>query len=103
MQSRTRISWLILILISLSYSKAVVSATIVTKWNEAALQAIRVTNPGPPIAARALAVTHTCMFDAWAAYDKKAKGTRLRDRLQRPANERIAANKEKAISHAAYK
>ena len=65
--------------------------------------ALDVSNPGPPIAARALAVTHTCMFDAWAAYDKRAKGTRLRDRLQRPANEHIAANKEKAISHAAYK
>jgi hypothetical protein len=75
----------------------------VTKWNEAALQAIRLTNAGPTIVARALAVTHTCMFDAWAAYDKKAKGTRLRDRLHRPANEHIAANKEKVISHAAYK
>ena len=67
MQSRTRVSLLILILISLSYSKAAVSATIVTKWNEAALQAIRVTTAGPTIVARALAVTHTCMFDAWAA------------------------------------
>ena len=99
----TRLLLLISMLISLSYSKFAFSATIVTKWNEAALQAVRLTHPGPPVVARALAVTHTCMFDAWTAYDKKAQGTRFDDRLRRPASEHTAANKEKAISHAAHK
>jgi len=27
---------------------------------------------------RALAVVHTCMYDAWAAYDEHALGTPLR-------------------------
>ncbi|MBK8814118.1 MAG: phosphoesterase [Methylococcaceae bacterium] len=75
--------------------------TVVTKWNDAALEAIRVTHPGPPIVARALAITHTCMYDAWAAYDARAKGTRFAGNLRRPIGERTDANKEKAISFAA--
>ena len=51
---------------------------------------------------RALAIMHTCMYDAWAAYDSTAKGTRLGASLRRPANERTLANKQKAISFAAY-
>lgn len=76
--------------------------TIITKWNDAALEAIRVTHPGPPIVARALAITHTCMFDAWAAYDNKAKGTRFGKNLRRPNGERTDANKAKAASFAAH-
>ena len=34
--------------------------------------------------ARALAILHTCIFDAWAAYDKKIVGTRLGGSLRRP-------------------
>ncbi len=75
---------------------------VVTQWNDAALQAVRVTNPGPPITARALAITNTCMFDAWAAYDINALGTRLGSALRRPATEFTDANKQKAISFAAY-
>jgi len=84
-------------------SQSIFAETIVTKWNEAALQAIRTTHPGPPIVARALAITHTCMFDAWAAYDQKAKGTQLEGHLRRPANEHTDANKAKAMSYAAHK
>ncbi len=50
--------------------------TVVIQWNNAALQAIRDTSPGPTIGSRALAITHTCMYDAWAAYDKVAVPTR---------------------------
>lgn len=77
--------------------------TVVVKWNKAALQAIRDTHPGPPIVARVLAVTHTCMFDAWAAYDAVAIGTRLGGTLRQPVAERTMANKEKAVSFAAYR
>ncbi len=76
--------------------------TIVVQWNNAALQAIRDTHPGPPMAARALAILHTCLYDAWAAYDPVAIGTRLADFLRRPATERTPDNKNKAISYAAY-
>ena len=77
--------------------------TIVTNWNAVALQAIRETHPGPPIVARALAITHTAVFDAWAAYDDKAVGTRLGATLRRPVGERTDANKKAAMSFAAYR
>ena len=76
--------------------------TIVVQWNDSALQAIRETHPGPPIVARALAMLHTSMFDAWAAYDGAAVGTRLGGALRRPIAERTTANKTAALSHAAY-
>src|SRR5437660_339463 len=77
--------------------------TIVVDWNNAALQAIREGHPGPPQAARMLAMTHTCMYDAWAAYDPVAVGTSLGSRLRRPAGESTLKNKSKAISYAAYR
>ncbi len=76
---------------------------VVVQWDADALQAIRITHPGPPIVARALAIVHTAMFDAWAAYDKDAIGTRLGTTLRRPANERRDANKQRAVSYAAYR
>ncbi|HXG82801.1 MAG TPA: hypothetical protein VNI84_02140 [Pyrinomonadaceae bacterium] len=42
------------------------------------------------------------MCDVWVAYDEKAIGTRLGDKLRRPKSERTAANKEKAIAYATY-
>jgi hypothetical protein len=53
--------------------------------------------------ARALAIVHTCAYDAWAAYDRRAVGTRLGAALRRPAHERTQSNKEIAISFAAYR
>lgn len=75
----------------------------VTRWSSAAVQAVRDAKMGPPMAARALAIVHTCMHDAWAAYDEKAVGTQLRGALRRPASERTQANKERAVSYAAYR
>jgi hypothetical protein len=43
------------------------------------------------------------MYDAWAPYDDKAVGTQLSGALRRPPKERTLANKEKAISYAAYR
>src|SRR5438270_9483317 len=48
----------------------------VIQWNNAGLQAIRDISPGPTIASRALAIMHTCMYDAWATYDPRANPTR---------------------------
>jgi hypothetical protein len=79
------------------------SENIVLRWNEALLQALRESRLGPPMVARALAIAHTCMFDAWAAYDGAAAGTQLGDRLRRPAHERRFANKIDALSYAGYR
>lgn len=77
--------------------------TVVVVWDKATLQAIRDTHPGPSIVARALAVVHTCIYDAWAAYDGVAVGTRTGSTLRRPAAERTDASKSKALSFAAYR
>src|SRR5262252_1969331 len=81
-------------------------ASIVIDWNNAALQEVRLSTAlrnGPPMVARALAVVHTCMYDAWAAYDDTAVGTTdIHGTRRRPAEERTDANKAKAISFAAY-
>jgi hypothetical protein len=77
--------------------------TVVVQWNDAALQAIRDLHPGPPMAARMMAITNTCMYDAWSAYSQNAVGTQLGGTLRRPRNERTLANKNKAISYAAYR
>src|SRR5579863_9735443 len=76
---------------------------IVREWNSATLQGIRDAKLGAPVVARALAVVHTCMYDAWAAYDERAVGTQLGGALRRPISERTLANKEQAISYAAYR
>lgn len=79
------------------------SATLVTDWNDQALQAVRATRMAPPIFARANAIVNTSMYDAWAAYDNKANGTQLGGELRRPASERNDANRRKAMSFAAYR
>lgn len=52
-----------------------VNNTVVVQWNNAALQAIAATGTGPTIGARALAIVHTSMYDAWTTYDKVAVPT----------------------------
>ncbi|MEV4564438.1 vanadium-dependent haloperoxidase [Nonomuraea sp. NPDC049419] len=76
--------------------------SVVVRWNQALLQAVRTGTLGPPMVARALAVVHTCAYDAWAAYDSVAVGTRLGGSLRRPPAERTTAAKTEAISHAAH-
>ncbi|PYN63805.1 MAG: hypothetical protein DMD90_15735, partial [Candidatus Rokuibacteriota bacterium] len=83
------------------------SATVVSDWNAAALAEVRLSKAlrnGPPIVARALAIAHTCMYDAWAAFADVAVGTTdSSGSRRRPANERTDENKAKAISFAAYR
>src|SRR5918996_1634566 len=70
---------------------------VALRWNEALLQGVRNTRFAPMFAARALAVVHTAMYDAWAAYDETAVGTRLGGTLRRPPVERTLANRDKAV------
>src|SRR5437763_8241587 len=79
------------------------SPNVVIQWNNAALQGVRDSKIGPPMVARALAVVHTCIYDAWAAYDKRALGTQLGGSLRQRTSHRTKANKNKAISFAAYR
>jgi len=57
----------------------------------------------PTIISRTLAIWATAMYDAWAAYDPKAVGSRLGSSLRRPTAEHTLANKKIAISYASYR
>jgi len=72
---------------------------IVLQWNAAALQAVRDSTLGPPMVARAFAVMHTCMYDAWAAYDRVAVGTRYgASFVVLPASGRCATSSRRSVS-----
>jgi hypothetical protein len=83
-------------------ARAATGDSVVVIWNEETLEAIRAVRRGPTVNARALAILHTAVYDAWAAYDPVAVGTRLGGGLRQPEAERTQANKEKAVSFAAY-
>jgi hypothetical protein len=79
------------------------SDNVVLQWNNEALECIRAVRTSPPVNARGPFIIHTAGYDAWAAYDEKASGTRLGHSLRRPRSEWTTANKSQAISHAAYR
>jgi hypothetical protein len=58
--------------------------------------------PRPTIISRMMAIWATAVFDAWAAYDEKAVGSRLGSSLRRPKSEHTLENKQKAIAYASY-
>lgn len=76
------------------------------RWLDTALEAtgrsVDMYQPRPTVLSRTLAIWATAMYDAWAAYDGKAVGSRLGGTLRRPAAERTLKNKEKAIAYASY-
>jgi hypothetical protein len=87
-------------------AQAAAGDSVVLAWNQQLLDTISETRTGPTIAARALAVVHTAIYDAWAAYDPVAVDTRQRLRanpeLRQPTAERTLDNKNRAVSFAAY-
>jgi hypothetical protein len=74
----------------------------VIAWNQVALEAVRRTRLAPPMVARAVHVLHTAIYDAWAAYDHRAVGTRLGDLLRRPSAGCSQDAQREAVSFAAY-
>lgn len=78
-------------------------STLVVQWNQLALNAICRTATAPPLAARALAMLHTAMYDAWTVYNPCAISTTTGSLIKRPEVERGSAFKRKAYSFAAYR
>jgi hypothetical protein len=70
---------------------------------EAAAQDVERIGARPTILSRQMAIPLTAAFDAWAAYDDQAVGSRLGGQLRRPAAERTTSNKEIAIAYAMYR
>lgn len=74
--------------------------TVAREWNEQILEAIRKDKPAPTIHARNLFHLSAAMYDAWAAYDAKATGYLVREKL---SAESVANARREAISYAAYR
>lgn len=72
----------------------------VIQWNNAALKAIGNTGTGPTVGARALAIVHTAMYDAWASYDDVAVPTQ-KNGIPRQKNK--WKDVTEAVSFAAYR
>ncbi len=71
-------------------------------WDEAALDAIRIDTPRPPVHARNLWHMSVAMYDAWAAYDSHAVGYLAREK--HTAKESGApSERDEAVSYAAYR
>lgn len=70
---------------------------------EASAREVQRDGARPTIISRNMVVVTTAMYDAWAAYDAKAVGTRLGGTLRRPEAERTDANKAKAIAYGTYR
>ena len=85
-----------------TYGTPKASDNVVLKWDEQLLSTIRAYPPqtGPTITARALAVMHTAMYDAWAAYDPTADPATPGAPGKHAGG---AAEKEEAMSYAAYR
>lgn len=77
--------------------------SVVLRWNTALLDAVRRTGYRPMWTARALAMVHTAIYDAWAAYDPVARGVHWDGDLRRPLVERTAEHVRTAVSLAAYR
>src|SRR5207245_8777196 len=77
----------ILFCVNFCFMTGICAQTIVTQWNQQALDAIQATSVPPTISSRALAITHTAIYDAWAAYDDVAIGTGFEGLLRRPSIE----------------
>jgi hypothetical protein len=69
-------------------------------WNEALLHAIERDTPAPTVHARNLFHVSAAMWDAWAAYDPRADGWLVREKVD---PDDVQASRETALSYAAYR
>lgn len=75
--------------------------TVVTRWNERALEAICIGRPMPTIVSRELYLLHAAIYDAWAAVDPVAVPVYAPDALAPEVLGQGSDPKAEAISYAA--
>src|SRR5262245_31484543 len=97
------VALLVALMVVLRPAATLAGSAVPAQWNEALLEAVRSTRASDVVTARALGIIHMAMFDAWAAYDGAAIGTQTGALWRRPTAERTVANKEKAVSYAAFR
>ena len=98
MRSNATIVILAVTLVSAPAHAAASGDSIVLRWSAATLEAIRQSTLPPPAVARALAIVHTCVYDAWAAYDPVAEGVHFRGKVESGSG----GDSVRAISYAAH-
>jgi PAP2 superfamily len=69
-----------------------VNADVVTDWNNAALDAIRVERTAPPIASRSLAILHASIYDAVNGIARTHEPYLVESRVPRSASREAAAS-----------
>ncbi len=79
------------------------SKLLALQWNQLTLEAIKITNTSPPLAARALAMVHTAMYDGWSVYNKCAFSTTTSRYIKRYGEGCGENEVEKTFSYAAYR
>jgi hypothetical protein len=73
------------------------------QWNQLTLDAIKYTKTSPPLAARAIAMVHTAMYDAWSVYDASSISTTTALLIKMPEKNCTKENRRKAFSYAAFR
>ena len=88
-------------ILELEASGSATRLATVRAWNALALRTI---GAAPPMhaPARALALVHTCMYNAWAAYDDNARQTVHGVAVRLPHAARDGASQAAAMGHAAH-
>lgn len=81
-----------------------VSDNWTARWNAAVLSGIKDEKPSPPMAARILAVVHTCIYDAWSMTDTVAVGvhSNTHGEARFPPQQRRHLDKILAVSASAH-
>ncbi len=87
----------------LAYEKQNFAYRWLDVMQEAAARDVDQFGARPTVLSRQMMLWAVAVFDAWAAYDANATGTRLGDSLRRPPSERTDDNKRIAISFASYR
>ncbi len=88
-------------ILELEANGAITPPATVRAWNDLALRTIGAM-PFAHASPRALALVHTCMYNAWAAYDDNARQTVHGVAVRLPHAARDTASKAAAIGHAAH-
>lgn len=83
--------------------------SVAVTWNQVALEAVALNPPSPTATTWRLHVLSVAMYDAWTVYHSSAVGYvtgqlgfAVGADLRRPAHEHTAANRDAAVSHAAF-
>ncbi|MCB0209672.1 MAG: vanadium-dependent haloperoxidase [Anaerolineae bacterium] len=76
--------------------------SVVVKWNELMLAAVRNGPPRPTVISRSLYMVHAAMYDAWSAYDTVAEPTVPGYVVRQPVEAHTQDNQAAAVSQAAY-